>query len=256
VALNDVPEGEFPHSPEPSIANMRGLASVVASVDADAGFLVNIDVDRVGFVAEGGRPLSEECVFPIVADHVLETARGSVVSTLSTSRMVEAVAARRRRRVVRARIGEGYVAQRVAAEKAAIGGEGSGGVVVPRWTRWFDGFLAMGLVLECMAQRGERLSELEAKLPRYYMVKGAVGSSSERIYPVIETFRRLYREQNPNLEDGVRVDWADAWLHVRASNTEPLLRVIVEAEDPARARVLYDGCLDQIRRLQLGRSDA
>jgi phosphomannomutase len=255
LALNDAADGEFPHAPEPNVSNMRGLASVVASVRADAGFLLNIDVDRVGLVADGGVALGEECVLPIVADYVLESARGSVVTTLSTSRMVEAVAARRKRGVVRARVGEGYVVHRVVAEHAAVGGEGSGGVVVPKWTRWFDGFLSMGLVLECMARRGARLSELAAKLPRYHMLKGAVPSSSEHVYPVIESFRRLYREQDPNLDDGVRVDWADAWLHVRASNTEPLVRVIVEAEDPHRARELFDQSLDQIRRLQTGRGE-
>jgi phosphomannomutase len=253
IALHDVPDGDFPHPPEPSARNMRALASVVSSVGADVGFLVNVDVDRVGLVADGGAALSEEYVFPIIADHVLETTRGSVVTTLSTSRMVESVAAARGRAVVRARIGEGYVMQRVVAERAALGGEGSGGVAVPRAARWFDGFIAMGLVLEAMAHRGAPLSELAARLPRFVMLKGSIPSSSERIYPVLEAFRRQYRDQNPNLEDGVRVDWPDAWLHVRASNTEPLLRVIVEADDERRAQAVYDDAVEGIHRLAQGR---
>jgi len=250
VALNDEPDGDFPHSPEPNVRNMKGLASVVKSVGADAGFLVNTDVDRVGLVAEGGIPLSEECVFPILTDYILDSTPGSVVSTLSTSRMVESVAARHGRKLIRARIGEGYVVQKVVTEKAAVGGEGSGGVVVPKWTRWFDGFATMGLILECMARRKTTLAQLAAGLPRYHMIKGSIPSSSERIYPLLEAFRKSYHSETPNLEDGVRVDWKDAWLHIRASNTEPLIRIIVEAENAARARELYDLCYAQVRRLQ------
>jgi len=250
VALNDEPDGDFPHSPEPNVRNMKGLASVVKSVGADAGFLVNTDVDRVGLVAGGGIPLSEECVLPILADYILDSTPGCVVSTLSTSRMVESAAARHGRKLIRARIGEGYVLQKVVTEKAAVGGEGSGGVVVPKWTRWFDGFASMGLVLECMARRKTTLAELAAGLPRYHMIKGSIPSSSERIYPLLEAFRKSYHSESPNLEDGVRVDWKDAWLHIRASNTEPLIRIIVEAENLARARELYDLCYAQVQRLQ------
>src|SRR5207249_6154182 len=138
VAPNDAPHGDVPHTPEPNVRNMKGLASVVKSVGADAAFLVNTDVDRVGLVAEEGIPLSEECVFPILADYILDSTPGCVVSTLSTSRMVESAAARHGRKLIRARIGEGYVVQKVVTEKAAVGGEGSGGVVVPKWSRWFD----------------------------------------------------------------------------------------------------------------------
>jgi phosphomannomutase len=250
TALNDEPDGKFPHSPEPSIANMRGLASVVRSVGADIGFLLNSDVDRVGLVCAGGEALSEEYVFPIVADYILESTRGSVVSTLSTSRMVDTVAARHGRPFSRARIGEGYVAEKVLLDRAAAGGEGSGGVVAPRWGNWFDGFFTMGLILERLS-RGERtLSEIAAQLPKYHIIKGSVASSSERMYLVIGEFRRHYRDMSPNLEDGVRVDWKDSWMSVRASNTEPLIRIIVESEDPERARSIYEDCLDRINRLQ------
>ncbi len=255
IALNDEATGEFPHSPEPNVRNMQGLASVVKGVGADLGFLVNSDADRVGLVARGGVILSEEYVFPIVADYLLRSARGCLVSTLSTSRMVESVAERHGRAVVRARIGEGHVVQKVVLEKAALGGEGSGGVIVPRWARWFDGFITIGTVLESMARNRASLLELSGRLPGYIMLKGSVFSSSERIYPVIESFRNRFREENPNLEDGVRVDWEDSWLHVRASNTEPLIRVIVEAEDAGRAREVFDRCMEQIRRIQAGRSE-
>jgi phosphomannomutase len=114
----------------------------------------------------------------------------------------------------------------------------------------------MGIILEAMARRRSPVADLAARLPRLCMLKGTVASSAERIYPVIDAFRSRYRGSSPNLEDGVRVDWPDAWLHVRASNTEPLIRVIVEAEEAARARQLYDEALDDIRRMQAGRSGA
>jgi phosphomannomutase len=255
IRLNDEPDGEFPHPPEPNVRNMKGVASVVKSVEADLGISVNADADRLGFVAEGGNALSEEYVFPIVADYLLDSTRGPVVSTLSTSRMVESAAARHRRKVIYARIGEGYVVERVLGEKAAVGGEGSGGVVVPKWNRWFDAFSTVGIVLQCMARTGATLGELAHRFPRYYLLKGALPSSSERTYPVLEAFRKRYHENSPNLEDGVRVDWPDAWLHVRASNTEPLVRIIVEAEAETRARDLYDQSIDQIARVQAGRGN-
>src|SRR5437867_5343847 len=253
IAINDEPDGDFPHSPEPTPRNMKGLASVVKSVGADVGFLVNTDVDRVAIVADGGEPLSEEYVFPLVADYLLENTTGCVVSTLSTSRMVEGAADRHGRNTVRSRIGEGYVVQRVVAEKAAVGGEGSGGVVVPKWMRWFDGYTTMGVLLERMARSKSTVSEFVARLPQYCMLKGSLPSPSERIYPIIDSFRRRYQAESPNLEDGVRVNWQDAWMHIRASNTEPLIRVIVEAETSSRAREIYERCIDQIRGLQSGR---
>ncbi len=250
TSLNDEPDGEFPHSPEPRIQNMRGLASVVRSVGADVGVLLNSDVDRVGLVCEGGQALSEEYVFPIAADYILESARGSVVSTLATSRMVDSVAARHGRAIVRSRIGEGYVADRARLDRAAVGGEGSGGLLSRRWGYWFDGFFTTGLILERLSRTGASLSELAARLPKYHMIKGSVASSFERIYLMIDAFRRHYRDTSPNLEDGVRVDWKDSWMSVRASNTEPLIRIIVESEDPQKARSIYDGCMEHINRLQ------
>ena len=250
TALSDEPDGEFPHSPEPNIANMRGLASVVRSVGADVGFLLNSDVDRVGLVCAGGEALSEEYVFPIVADYILESTPGGVVSTLSTSRMVESVAARHHRPFSRSRIGEGYVVPKVLLSRAAVGGEGSGGVVASRWGSWFDGFLTMGLILERLSRERQTLSGMAARMPSYYMIKSSVASSSERMYLVIGEFRRQYRAMSPHLEDGVRVDWKDSWMSVRASNTEPLIRIIVESEDPERARSIYEDCMERINRLQ------
>ena len=250
TALNDEPDGEFPHSPEPRVQNMRGLSSVVASVGAAAGFLLNSDVDRVGAVAAGGEALSEEYILPILAGTVLAGKRGNVVSTYSTSRMIDSVAEKFGRNVVRSRIGEGYVVQRVLLEKAAIGGEGSGGVVLPSWCLWFDGFAVMASLLQMVASTGRSLSEAAAELPKLHMIKGSVASSSERMYRIIEVFRRRYREHSPNLDDGVRVDWPHSWFHVRASNTEPLIRVIVESEDLERARQIFADCMDQITRLQ------
>ena len=109
------------------------------------------------------------------------------------------------------------------------------------------------VLLERMARQKKTVSNLAALLPRYYMLKGSLPSPAERIYPIIDAFRRRYQAESPNLEDGVRVDWKDAWIHIRASNTEPLVRVIAEAETPSRARDLYDQCLDQIRAIESGR---
>lgn len=250
--FNDEPSGEFAHPPAPTAANMRQLASVTKALRADLGAAINVDGDRLGFVAAGGEPLSEELTLPLCAMSRLSRRPGTVVTNLSTSRRVDAVAAGFGCQVCRTAVGEAHVIDQGLAEEAVLAGEGSGGVAALPASVTFDGLLTLGLVLEALATRDLSLARLVDSLPAYHIRKGQVAGPPAAIYRVMEAVRRHWSDAAPNDADGVRVDWPDAWLHIRGSSTEPLLRVIVEAETVERADALYDEALTFVRRLTHG----
>jgi len=252
VPLNDDTDGSFAHSPAPSPANMRQLAALLRSVEADLGAAINVDGDRLGLVTGEGEALSEECVLPIVARHVLARRQGPVVTNLSTSRMVEDIAAQHGRTCIRTSVGEGHVMDRALTESAALAGEGNGGVAVLPHTATFDALLTLGTVLEAMALSNRSLAELAADLPVYYMRKAELPCAPANAHRVLDSFRDHFDEVRPDLTDGVRFEWPHAWLHVRASNTEPLVRVIAEATTGDEADRLFDESLTLARRAAWG----
>lgn len=248
-SLNDDQTGEFAHAPAPSASNMRQVGALMRCVDADLGVAINVDGDRIGFVCADGKPLSEEYTFPLVARQAMKHTPGRIVTNLSTSSMVDRVAQEFDQPVIRTFVGEGYVVDRAMAEGAAVVGEGCGAVTLLPHSTTFDGLLAMGIVLEAMATSGKRLDELADSLPKLHMRKGEISLSPDLTYRVLQGFRALYADRDPDCTDGVRVDWEDAWLHVRGSNTEPLLRVIAEAATADWADALFDDAMAYARRL-------
>jgi len=252
IPLNEEPDSEFAHPPAPTTGNMRQLAALLRYVDADLGAAINIDGDRIGFVTAAGVPLSEEHTFPLLADYLLSRHPGPVVTNLSTSRMIDEVARGYGQPVIRTLIGEGHVVDRALAEHAAVAGEGSGGVAVPPTAVTFDGFLVLGKVLEAMAVTGESLEALADRLPLFAIRKGTLACPPDQVYQVLEGFRTAFPNQTVDLTEGIRVEWDDAWLHLRASNTEPLLRIIVEATRAARAEELFDETMAQAQRMAFG----
>jgi len=248
VALNDDADGVFAHPPAPSPANMRQLAALLRSIEADLGAAINVDGDRLGLVLGTGEALSEECVLPLIGRYVIPRRPGPVVTNLSTSRMIEHVAREYGRQCIRTNVGEGFVMDRALTEDAALAGEGNGGVAVLPHTATFDALLSLATVLEAMAVRNCSLEELTAGLPRLYMRKAELPCAPADVYRVLDGFRQRYAEASPDLTDGVRFEWPDAWLHVRASNTEPLLRVIAEADSEERLESLFEETLALARR--------
>ena len=248
IPLNDDPTVEFAHPPAPSRTNMRQLAALIRSVPADIGVAINADGDRIGFVRPDGEPLSEEYGLPLAANHVLRWRTGPVVTNLSTSRMIERVAAWHGRSCVRTTVGEGHVMDRALTDDAAIAGEGNGGVAILPHTATFDALLTLGIVLQSMAERRCTLQDLVEELPAMHMHKGEVAVPPDQVYRVLNVFRERYAEAETDITDGVRLEWPDAWLHVRASSTEPLLRVIAEADTPERAADLFDEAMATARR--------
>jgi len=250
LALNDDPSAPFPHSPEPKPETMAQLRAVVKAGRADIGFAHDADGERLGIVTEQGEPLSEELTLALATEIRLQQQVGPVVTNVSTGSAVDQIAARHGASVVRTPVGQAYISEAMLEHEAVLGGEGSGGIAVPEVHPTHDSAAAIGLILERLARDGDRVSELVHLLPRLTMIKHNIRLEPNRLYSILQGFRlTVEREQlvyDPM--DGIKVLLPDGWVQARASNTESMIRLIVEAENPARARELLDWARDRIRK--------
>jgi phosphomannomutase len=237
--LNGEPTGDFAHEPEPTEANLRGLCARVRETGAAIGFAQDPDADRLAIVDEQGTYIGEEYTLALAVEAVLSRRLGPVAANLSTSRMIDDVAGRYGVPVHRTPVGEANVARGMLAHECVVGGEGNGGVIDPRICYVRDSLSAMSLVLQLMATTGKRVSELVAGLPRYASVKQKAAADRPQIDAAVEAVTKAFAEQKPNTSDGVRIDFAEGWVHLRASNTEPIVRLMAEAvsEDDAAALI-------------------
>ncbi len=238
VLLNCVPDGRFAHHPEPLPENIAEVCRVVVENKADVGFVQDADADRLAVVNEKGEPLGEEMTLVLATKHVLSQKSGPVVINLSTSQAIDDIAAGYGVPVIRTKIGEINVVEAILSleEKPAIGGEGNGGVILPDIHPCRDSFTAMGLILEYMAASGKTVSELQNELPRYFMIKDRIDKTREESYRLIKELRKKYTDKGEiSLVDGMKIVFSDYWVHIRPSNTEPIVRLIVEAPRKAKA---------------------
>jgi phosphomannomutase len=242
LVLGGQPDGRYDHPPEPTEANLRAFAAVVPATGAAVGFAQDPDADRLAIVDEGGRYIGEELTLALAARRRLARQRGPVVINLSTSRVTEAVAREFGCPVHRTPVGEIHVVERMRAEQAVLGGEGNGGVIDPRVGFVRDSFVGMALVLDLLAASDEPLSRLVDQLPRFAMAKDAYPLSgsggAEAVAALWDRIMAGYPEATADRSDGLRLEWPDRWVHVRASNTEPIVRVIAEADTLAQAQAL------------------
>jgi phosphomannomutase len=256
LAINDDPVSPFPHNPEPKPETMAQLRAVVKAGEADVGFAHDADGERLGIVSESGEPLSEEMTLAVATEIRLEERVGPVVTNVSTSQAIETVAGRHGAEVVRTPVGQVYVSEAMVEHQAVIGGEGSGGVTVPEVQLSHDSAATLSLILQYLAQSRQRISELVQRLPRYAMFKHNIPVEPSRIYSILQGLRDEVAGENTlavDLTDGIKVSWPDGWVHVRASNTESLIRLIAESEDPSRARDLLDWARDRLTPARTGR---
>ena len=239
--LYEEPTGRFPREPEPIAENLSELGAEVRKVGADLGVAFDPDVDRLSLVDESGKAIGEECTLPLVADHVLGIQKGAVVTNLSTSARLEAVAARHGVAVTRTPVGEANVVQGILDTAARIGGEGNGGVILPRLHLGRDAPAAMALVLSGLAARGGSLSGWADTLPQLFMIKEKLEIGGE---PDWERLRKdmlgVWGAAREDRRDGLWMAGDGEWVHVRKSGTEPVVRVIAEAGTLARARALVE----------------
>ena len=237
VHLNNEPNGRFPHEPEPTAANLTQLAAEVKRQRAAVGFAQDPDADRLAVVDENGTYIGEEYTLALAAMFILGKKPGvTVVANLSTSRMIDDIAAKHGGRVVRTPVGEAHVVEAMLREESIIGGEGNGGVIDPRIVPGRDSLVGMAYILQLMAESGKTISQLVADIPRYVIIKDKFECPREAAQRAAAAVAEAFRGERIDLQDGVRIDSPDAWVSVRASNTEPILRIIAEAPDEASAR--------------------
>jgi len=246
TAINDEPTGLFAHKPEPTAENLKGLCEVVKAEQADIGFGQDPDADRLAIVDEAGTYIGEEYTLALAAKYIFSQRSGKAATNLSTSRMIDDIVEKAGGRVIRTAVGEANVAGAMLEHKCIIGGEGNGGVIDLRVGPIRDSLVGIGLVLQLMAETGKTISELVGEIGGYYMSKDKFAADKEQAEQIINSAKEIFADARLNTIDGCRFDFDDGWLHVRASNTEPVVRVIVEATDKSAAQK-YIGAVSKIR---------
>ena len=248
-AIHTEADGRFPHAPEPIAENLGDLCQLVLSSGADIGLAVDPDVDRLAIVDEHGVPLGEDYTLAFAAALVLRRKAGVVVTNLSTSRVVEDAALAAGQRCVRAPVGEANVASAMKAERAAIGGEGNGGVILPDLHLGRDAPAGAALVLQLLCETGMSPSALKAASPQYEIVKDKLDRPDAPLGDVYAALRAAFPDAVVDVQDGLRLSWPDRWVHVRPSGTEPIVRVIAEAPTRDQAQALVAQSREPLDRL-------
>lgn len=240
AAINYEPTGLFTHEPEPREENLGGLCEEVKNRQYDIGFAQDPDADRLAIVDEGGRYLGEEYSLALVAKCVFSKKTGSAATNLSTSRMIDDVAAAAGSEVFRSPVGEVNVAIAMLEHNCVIGGEGNGGVIDLRVGPIRNSFVGMALVLQLMAETGKSVGELADEIGGYYMNKTKFSVDKSQVEQMLDSVKKLFAGAKLDTTDGCRFDFDDGWLHLRPSNTEPIMRLVVEAKDPPTAQKYID----------------
>ncbi len=236
--LDEQPNGAFAHAAEPTAENLVDVLAAVPKAQAAIGFCQDPDADRLAVIDESGRYLGEEYTVAIIANHILRGRQGPIVTNCASSRMTEDLAQKFGQPFFRSAVGEANVVDKMLQKEAIFGGEGNGGPIDPRVGMVRDSFVGMALLLEAMADRGAKISDLADELPRYEITKTKITVAPDRVPDALGALEKHFSDATPDRLDGLRLDWADAWLLVRASNTEPIVRAIAEASELARAEEL------------------
>jgi phosphomannomutase len=250
LPVNDDIALPFPRLPEPSVATAGQARALVLAGRTDLGLVLDADGERLSLVDETGRALSEELTLPLAAEAALTRRKGPVVTNVSTTGLVDRVAARHGVSVVRTPVGQAFISEAILEHKAALGGEGNGGVAVPEVQPTHDSAAAIALLLEHLARTGQRLSELAAALPALAVHKLALAVPPRLLFSALAEFREAVGDvagASVDHTDGVKLVFSDGWVHVRASNTQSLVRVIAEADDAVRAQELAFWARERLR---------
>jgi len=244
------PTGQFPHNPEPLKEHLQDICKLVVKKKADFGIVVDPDVDRLAFISEDGEMFGEEYTLVACADYVLGKTPGNTVSNLSSTRALRDVTEKHGGTYSAAAVGEVNVVAQMKSSKAIIGGEGNGGIIYPESHYGRDALIGTALFLMLMAERGGKVSELRKSYPSYFMSKKKIElTPSIDVDKILETMAATYAHKNPSTIDGVKIDFENTWVHLRKSNTEPIIRVYTEAPGQDEANALADKIISEIKEI-------
>ncbi len=235
VEMNCERTGIFPRLPEPLPENLTETMKAVLLNKADLGIVVDPDVDRLVLITNEGKPFGEENTITQAVKFILSKEKGNIVVNLSTTRAVEDVAAAYGQKVLRSAVGEANVVKKMKEVNAIIGGEGSGGVIYPALHYGRDALVGIAITLQHLSEFGGSLADLKNSLPVYFIAKKKIELGNNKPDEIIETLKENYKTEKINSDDGLKIDFADHWVHFRKSNTEPIIRIITEAKEPDKA---------------------
>ncbi len=236
--LNCDHSGIFPRNPEPIPENLSDTIKVAKEGNFDLTIIVDPDVDRLVLIQENGEPFIEEYTIVLATDFVLSKQRGSVCVNLSTTRAVEDIASKYNCSVFRTPVGEINVVEGMKKFGAVIGGEGSGGVIYPKLHYGRDALVGIAFTLQYLSEKNKKLSEIKKELPAYFIVKDKFETKNVSPDLIVQRFKDEFKDQRTNEDDGLRIEFEDHWVHLRKSNTEPIIRLIVEARTESLSRKL------------------
>ncbi|MCZ6900597.1 MAG: phosphoglucosamine mutase [Bacteroidetes bacterium] len=244
------PNGIFPHNPEPLPENIKQICKEVGEGDFDLGIVVDPDVDRLALVCEDGAPFGEEYTIVAVADYLLNKQPGNTVSNLSSSRALKDVTERHGGKYFASAVGEVNVVRKMKEVDALIGGEGNGGVILPALHYGRDALVGIALILSHLAVSGMSLSKLRKQYPNYVISKNKIELNPELDIDMILTrIQERYQEYPINTEDGVKIEFENEWIHLRKSNTEPIIRIYAESQNEVQANKLANEIIDNINNI-------
>ncbi|WP_300021106.1 phosphoglucosamine mutase [uncultured Maribacter sp.] len=248
VELYCDPTGHFPHNPEPLKEHLKDICELVVKEKADFGIVVDPDVDRLAFISNDGEMFGEEYTLVACADYVLSKTKGNTVSNLSSSRALRDITLKHGGTYEAAAVGEVNVVTKMKANNAVIGGEGNGGIIYPESHYGRDSLVGTALFLMLMAEKGGTVAELRASYPSYYMSKKKIQlTPGLDVDGILKSMAEKYANEEISTIDGVKVDFAENWVHLRKSNTEPIIRIYTEAKSQIEADTLADRIIGEIK---------
>ena len=245
------PNGNFPHNPEPLPENVIEISNLIKNNNFDVGFVVDPDVDRLAIIMENGEMFGEEYTLVSVADYVLQHTKGNTVSNLSSTRALRDITKQQGGKYEASAVGEVNVVEKMKETNAVIGGEGNGGIIYPELHYGRDSLVGIALFLTHLAKSRKSCSELRAGYPSYFMSKNKIElSPSINVDHILEVMAEKYSNEQLNTIDGVKIDFTDEWVHLRKSNTEPIIRIYTESTTAESAQKLALRIMDEIKRIK------
>ena len=248
--INCEPDGEFAHNPEPLPEHLNEICERVVKINADLGIVVDPDVDRLAIINEVGEPFGEEYTLVAVADYILQNQPGNTVSNLSSTQALRIITEKAGGKYFASAVGEVNVVEMMKKQKAVIGGEGNGGVIYPELHYGRDALVGIALFLTHLAQSGKTCSDLRDRYPSFFISKNKIGFSSEmNIDEILEKIIRKYKSMKITTIDGVKIHFGNEWVHLRKSNTEPIVRIYAESDLPDKAENLAKKIINDFKEI-------